>query len=548
MFYKLGDFFSATKECEKAESAYPDSDSLADWRLRIYASSGEIRKALGLIKEHSCFRSVKDIKDMDIIESLAWGVLNNVTKIHEGMQAMSIIGAFLTHDARAVKIMKEHMLSPNAMLRAQAVTAATMYRDPLLIDMIKHMLVSEKSYHVRLGVINAVGQLQLSECAFTLKEIIASNNVTDEERFMAIKAMVEIYEKLGEEEFKELITHKRAGLRALACQIAASLDAKEHIPCLFGLLADTSPDVRLSALTSLAMLGTDGLDKTILKEVLEEFLQDSKPVISIGGEWLATRLDIALSASRFRDWLYHESPRIRLIAAGAMGLCGKKNTKDLYKEMKSHFDPYVRLNLALALVRYQYEIKEALEVIYESLSNPTFKFMKVSALMPMMEVVAPSEVRHMPIAAQLPDIIDQMVRLELLSTLTMFEYKNAKERIREILKMKMLHVTSSAAALLIEVGEMDAVDVVRELLLDSDEYVVTQAALVLASVAKDATVLPYLQQAYKTANWELKISILEALGHIASKESIPFLIEAIEEPFQLIKIVAASALIQCLYH
>ena len=548
MFYKLGDFFSADSECQKARERFPDSDSLLDWRLRIYASSGEIRKALAIIKTHSCLDGVKSVKDMDVIESLAWGVLSNVTKIHEGMQAMSIVGAFLTHDARAVKIMKEHLLSPNAMLRAQAIRAATMYRDPLLIDMIKHMLPLEKNYYVRLELIRAVGALQLPECSFTLKEIIASNNVTDEERFSAIAAMVETYEKLGEEEFRELSTHKRAGLRSLACQIAASLEAKEYVPLLFGMLSDISPDVKISALTALSMLPLEGIDKAVLQETLQEFQEDSKPILSVAGEWLATRLDMPLSASRFKEWLYHESPRVRLIAAGAMGLCGRKNAKSLYLEMKSHFDPYIRLNLALALVRYQYQMKEALEVVYEALSDPSLKFMKVSALMPMMEVIAPSEVRHMPVAAQLPDIVDQMVRLELLNTLTMFEYKNAKERIREILKMKMLHVTSSAAALLLEVGEIDALDTVRELLLDKDEYVVTQAALVLASLAKDSSVLPYLQEAYKVANWELKISILEALGHIADKESIPFLIETIEEPFQLIKIVAASALIQCLYH
>lgn len=549
MFYKLGDFFSANLACEKAREMYGEEEILSEWSLKIYASTGEMRKASLLIKKHPSFQGVKELKDMDVLEALGWGVLSNVTKIHEGMQAMSIIGAFLTHDVRAVKMMKEHLLSSNAMLRSQAIRAATMYRDPVLIEVMKEMLLSEKNYYVRLELMRAVGALKLRECVFSLKEIIGSDNVTDEERFTAITALVQIYDKLAEEEFKELATSPRAGLRSLACQIAASLETKEVVPCIFGMLADPSPDVKLSALSALAMLPLEGIDLQVLRETLEEFVGDSRPLISLAGEWLGRRENLLPpSLSRFKEWLYHEHPKIRLIAAGIMGFCGEKMVDSLYEEMTNHFDPYIRLNLALALVRHHSHLKEALEVVDGFLTSSHFKLMKANIFMPMMEVIAPSEVRHAPIAPQFPLMVDQMVRLELLNILTTFEYKDAKEKIREILKKRMLHVTASAAALLLEDGELEAIEVVRQLLEDEDEYVVAEAALVLASLAKDATVLPCLMKIYKGANWELKISILEALGHLASQEAVPFLIEAIDEPFQLIKIVAASSLIQCLYH
>ena len=57
-----------------------------------------------------------------------------------------------------------------------------------------------------------------------------------------------------------------------------------------------------------------------------------------------------------------------------------------------------------------------------------------------------------------------------------------------------------------------------------------------------------VQEAYKKVDRDMKVNILGALGHIGDKQSIPFLIDLLEEPHQILKIVAASALIQCVYH
>ena len=44
----------------------------------------------------------------------------------------------------------------------------------------------------------------------------------------------------------------------------------------------------------------------------------------------------------------------------------------------------------------------------------------------------------------------------------------------------------------------------------------------------------------------MKIHILEAIAHIGSKKSIKFLVNTLEEPFQILRVIAASALIQCI--
>ena len=71
-----------------------------------------------------------------------------------------------------------------------------------------------------------------------------------------------------------------------------------------------------------------------------------------------------------------------------------------------------------------------------------------------------------------------------------------------------------------------------------------QAALILATLGGDPEAIKVLEEAYPEASREIKIRILEAIGSIADYETIPFLIAVMKEPFQMLRVVAASALIQ----
>ena len=43
-----------------------------------------------------------------------------------------------------------------------------------------------------------------------------------------------------------------------------------------------------------------------------------------------------------------------------------------------------------------------------------------------------------------------------------------------------------------------------------------------------------------------RLHILEALSHIGSAESLPFLVGILEEPFQVLRVAAAACIIQCI--
>ena len=83
---------------------------------------------------------------------------------------------------------------------------------------------------------------------------------------------------------------------------------------------------------------------------------------------------------------------------------------------------------------------------------------------------------------------------------------------------------------------------------DSDKKIRLQAALVLAFMHQDEESIKVLEELYYTVKQNEKFYILEALGQLSTKQSIPFLMKLLSEPFMGIRVTAASILIQSLYH
>ena len=167
---------------------------------------------------------------------------------------------------------------------------------------------------------------------------------------------------------------------------------------------------------------------------------------------------------------------------------------------------------------------------------------------PLFRSLAPSRVKHIEQVPNYPLVVDQMVRLDLLSMLSVMRYPKSQEAIKGFLQSQNWGVTGSAVVALIEEGDEEALSMVRELLGDPDQKIRVQAAFILALLGSDPEAVKVLQEAYPNVDREMKVQILEALAHIGAPESIPFLMNILKEPFQVLRVVAASALIQCLNH
>ena len=212
-------------------------------------------------------------------------------------------------------------------------------------------------------------------------------------------------------------------------------------------------------------------------------------------------------------------------------------------------DPYVRVNLALGLVGLREDLMVSCMAIAEQLRDEkSGLWMWDTSMNPVFRVLAPSRVRHVEQIANYPVIVDRLTRLDLLGLLSMLHYPQALDAVKSFLKTGQAQLVGAAAGTLIQELEEEGVAALKLLLEDPEQEVRLEAALILALWGKESSGVGVLLQAYPGVPRERKIQILEALGHSGDPSAVPFLLEVLGEPFQVLRIVAASALIQCLYH
>jgi hypothetical protein len=212
-------------------------------------------------------------------------------------------------------------------------------------------------------------------------------------------------------------------------------------------------------------------------------------------------------------------------------------------------DPYVRINLAKGLIGQRIQVQRASEVIYDVfLKEKNVLWMWDRSGNPLFRFLSESRVKHIDTIPNYPAVVDQLVRLEVLSWLSIVRFDRAQEAVKSFLQTKSWGVTGTAAATLLQEGDEEGLEAVRALLSDPEERIRIQAALILAIVGGDPSAVKVLEDAYPKVDREMKVHLLEALAHIGDVSSIPFLLQVLNEPFQILRVIAASALIQCLYH
>jgi HEAT repeat protein len=443
----------------------------------------------------------------------------------------------------------DHLRGSNALLRSIAVKLATSYADAPFKDEIIRLLKEEKVWYVRLDVIQAAGILRLDEARTELKEIIGNPRTLAEEKAAAIVALVSMYDSIDRSELLSLVQSSRAGLRQLAAEVITHLNRRDDLDLLLPLLKDSSPDVRISALNTLALLRVQTIGKIAVSELLVENLNDSAPDVAITAAYVLLLLNEKEGSRCLSKWLKSENPEWRRLSSAAISVSGKYGIKLALKEINQAHDTYVKVNLALGLIGQRVQVKVACDTLYQALAQEkNTLWMWENHSNPLFRSLAPSRVRHIDHIPHYPVVVDQLVRLDLVSVLSILRYPKAQAAVKEFLQTRSWGVTGAAAATLLQEGDEEGLAAVRELLNDPDEKIRVQAALILAIVGSDPSAVKTLQEAYSHVDREMKVHILEALAHIGDPSSIPFLVDILKEPFQVLRVVAASALIQCLYH
>lgn len=540
----LEDLPSALDEALRLVEAYPESKDAGSMLIEVFAASGMEENALDAWHKLS-LRYPELLIDRHLLEELSWGVLRKGLESNQyGIRLTSLIGAYLTRDARAVQILLRMMRDSNAMIRSVALQMSTAYADAALKDEISRLLHEEKVWMVRLEAIRAAGVLRMKSLAPKLQGYVTSEKSTFEERGAAIEALVRIYDQIEEGELRKLAASNRAGLRHLACALAIHFKMPSVQEEILSLLKDPHPDVRIAAVNALGMFYRKQMTVEAVKEAIQPVLQDTDPFVAITAAWSAIVVDPAFGEPYMERWLADSLPENRRFAAAALAATGGRSVSLGVKILQESNDPYVRANVAEGLLGQRIEVQACSDMLYDFLQTEKRMWMRDQRRNSLFSVLSPSQVRHNDQIPNYPEAIDHMTRLQVVSLLALVEDPRAVGALKAFLQRKSWGVTGVAAATLLQEGDEQSLEIVRQLIQDSDPNVRLQACLVLAMMGRDETVIKELESAYIGASHERKLHILEALGRIGHMESLNFLISTLREPFPILRICAAAALIQ----
>ncbi len=529
---------SALVEAKELSQQFPGSIEVQKTLVEAFATNGLEEEALKAWNQLT-LKNPALLYDRHLLEELAWGVLKKGTRSTQyGVRLAATIGSFLTRDTRAIPILLKMMRDSNAIIRSVAVQMASLFRDAPLKDEIARLMREERVWVVRLEVIKAAGLLKMKELAPEIQALVQSEKTPIEERQIAITALLEMYDRVSMPEFLALAHSNRAGLRHLACSIATHFEMQEARDEIIRMIQDTHSAVRIAALNAF------GLKVRGKESEIAAALKDSDPAVAITASWAAFLIQSPLAEKSMEKWLTDSLPENRRLAAAALAAVGSRGVALSIKTIKENPDPYVRANVALGLLGQRVEVKTCCDLIYSFLESEKRMWMIDQKPNPLFEILAPSQVRHNDQIPNFPEAQDQMTRLQLVSLLALVGDPRALPALKSFLQRKNWGVTGVAAATLLREGDDTALEVVKELVNDPDSNIRLQACLVLAMFGKDESVLRDLQGAYSGADHEKKLHILEALSRIGNAESYSFLVSCLKEPFPILRVAAAAALIQ----
>ena len=541
-YYQIQDYTTVLKLLEKEDG----STSL--FRLKL-----ELLSKLGFTKE-----VIKEIKNnLDVVnlskenfltlENLAWSVLINQKDTGELSQIASLVGAYSSRDAKAVLLLKKSLSSSNAKIRAISAKFSTSFPDDMIKDAILERISVEQNEFVLIELLNSAGKLKIQTIRPFLENLLLKENLSEALKAQAVISFVDLYEKIKPEDVRFFLNSKRAGWKILGLRLLMEMEnfPEELFQDLTCLLDDSAPMVINEVMFYLGFYCQNKTLPGLLSKKIEELTNSTHPTIKLVSAWVKSRNEKILN-SKILEFLNSDSQESRVLASCLLGMLGDISLKELNLGL-DHRDHYVRLNCALGLLQNQKYTKSAIETLEKILLSKDMLISIDSSIHPMVNLFSVSKVRHHPFMPNYPKIMDGMARLRIIEKMAIFDSSCIKKPLEQLLLQKEAILTFYTLGLILQ-EDIENFSVMKELTFDQNSSVALAASLALAFMAKDPDVLNRLIELFDKVGFEEKMHILEALGALGDRKSIPFLLKCMDMPFLSMQIIASSALIQCLYH
>lgn len=536
----IRDYSTACLEAGQAFAKNPN-EALFQLYIEALAKKGDEGQLWKVWNDHIAqFPALKQKREF--LEHIAWGILNKgYASASPLIRIQALIAAYFSQDAKGVALLQRGMEDSSALIRRVSIKLAAGLRDAKLQDRVVAALKTDRNYDVRLAAIEAIGGMHIHSAKGDMLKILGQSQATPEETEAAVAALLEMTEAADRSEVERLAHHPRYGMRLLGCAVVKALESKRDTDLIEQLVEDPQPSVRASALRTLGLLRASKL-----QEKARMRLNDKDPTVAILAAWGLTLSSSKEGQAAFQPWITHTDPKIRQFAAAALSGTGNYGTEAQKHWMRSHPDCFVRMNLAIALISQREEVEPACSELakvlrsskekWELTEEAGFKILRISQLTQDDGLDGGKEAAN------------QLARLQVLNILAVTQYPGTFEAVRTYLKQRGWGITGMAAALLLSEGDETALDIIQELVKDEDPSVRTQAALVLALWGRSDKAVAALENSYAGSDREMREHILEGIGRVGSFSSVPFLIERMQEPYQSLRLIAAAALLECLYH
>ncbi len=545
----IHNYTEAAHQANLGVKEFPNSQELRELYIEALSKVGDEKRLLQSWQHYSRDFSFDRYKD-SVLEHVAWGVIHKA-HLSDNLTTKftSLIAASVQNDAYSVETLKKTLGDSNSLLREVSLQFCLNFGDEVLKEEVVRLLKEERVFEVRKRVIEVAQRLKIQEARPILENLLDKEQVSYEERSLIVTALINYYDSISKEELQELCISSYPGHRLLACALYTYFDLNEHIGFLEKLVYDSNKQVRLAALSSLGSLKVTKLNEKNIEEVLKEALEDSNPQISLMASWALMSQNPTLTKAKLRHFLLHTDQNVRLQAAALIGY-SMSQMQSLAEEMfQVHPDLYVRANLSFFLAAHRLRVKEACDQLF-TLFHAKEMFMFKETYPAHLNLLAPSslilEQGNPEAFYSVSSVYYQMAQLEILNVLAILEDPRAKDAMAIFLDHHHSDVSTLSLRSLLKLEDRQALELMKDFLTHTDKHKRVEAAIVLALFKKDKDALKVLEESFEEVNRDLKQMILMAIGEIASKDSIEFLMERVYEPSQSLRINAAASLIRCL--
>lgn len=539
----IHDAVGALRSVEKLLKDSPQDPEGLRLLVEIQAMRGNIQATLAAYDNYLKSQPKESERNL-LLEKICWSILEKgVGSPLPIGRAAAIVGASETQDCRSPAIIARALNDQDARVRLLAVRSMNGYPDMVTRTALLQLLQHEMDWMVRMEAVRMLGGMRLEEGKPWLTKWLEDRRLRAEERAIAIEALVNMTDALSDYELQSMLDSNRFALRMIGCQAIAWLHLTTKTDALQKLLNDSHTEVVQSALEAFALLGQS---KAIDPALLQKLMADSDPKVFLSAARCGLILKQAQAKEVFRQAL--QNKRFQFEAVAILSATGSHGKELILETFASSKDPLIQANLALPIINNRMADKETLEKaagclehILEGRTRLCWTPVSLSRFLAFQgEKNSTSED---------PTTEDLLTRLQLLGIVATVDAPKAQKWLSQYLLERSWGISGMASLLLLQEGDLQAQQLVRDLLCQKESAPCKiQAALILAMWSRDPAAIQLLEEGYAASPRDLKEHILISLGKIGHERSIPFLTERLLESSEQLRIVAATSLLLTLNH